>query len=206
MKSHPLAKIQDLTDISTVCKLHAEGKSAREIARALSSQSGVKYYHRNVLAIINNPANNELIQKHRNIYLSDPFVVDLSHKRVRLEDLNRERIRIIRTIEALCGNGDIIGEKKVFKYLSLVKRLIEIEIAGKDEIEKKPDMLNIFMPRTAYSDLTPEELSEELRKVDEEILQGKTAELKQLVPINTSEREKEDMGPQKDEGRVSNKN
>lgn len=153
----------------TLCKLFAKSLPIKKIAKEIgvSPQSVYNY--------INNPKHQHAIEKHREAYRVNPLAVDLAHKRVRLEDLNRERIRILNSISKLCGDkkeGDIadIPEKKLSKYTSMLKKLLEIEIAGRDEIEKKPDAIALWERIGPYSEVTTGELQRELKVIDRKLL------------------------------------
>lgn len=111
-----------------------------------------------------------IVSKLRQRFLSDPFAVKISHKRIRLEDLNRERERIIRTIDSLTDKEGKILDKKISKYLGLTKRLVEIEIAGREEVERKPDMLAYFSRKGPFAEVDDADLRRKLGEIEEKLL------------------------------------
>lgn len=148
--------IQNPVDQSNICKLSAEGFTINSIVRELKP----RYRHinyKNVWDFIRNQDNIKLIEQYKAKYVADPLTVDIAQKKIRLTDLNRERLRIINTIDNFCKD-DIIPLKKLGKYTSLVKRLVEIEIAGREEIERKPDLLELFQRTGPLAEKTTEEL------------------------------------------------
>lgn len=163
-KPHYKAKIQDLDARELICKLYAEGTSIHEIIK-LYDKKYPNLNYRNIWRVIRDKNLQKTIEQYRQIYLNDPFTVDLAHKKVRLEDLNRERLRIISSIEKDCDKDGLLPKKGWAKYAMLVKRLIEIEIAGRDEIEKKPDFWEQFTKLGPLKDLS----TEELRNYDREL-------------------------------------
>ena len=163
-KPHYKSKIKDLAVRESICKLFAEGNSIHEIVTLYAKQYHNLNY-RNIWRVIKDKELQKTIEQYRQIYLNNPLTVDLAHKKVRLEDLNRERLRIIGSIEKMCDKDGLLPKKGWVSYTTLVKRLIEIEIAGRDEIEKKPDLWEEFGKIGPLKDIS----TEELRKYDREL-------------------------------------
>lgn len=169
--------IQTQPEIELVCKLHAEGCSMHKIAEELSLFKGKKVSKITVWHFLNSQKNQPAIRKHAEKYLTNPFAVKIAHKRVRLEDLNKLRLKILRTIEKLSRGKDYVPDKKINKFLRLAKRLIEVEIAGREEIEKKPDMIALFQRIGPYSEVSDDELHKELKEIDTKLLIIRRGEL-----------------------------
>jgi len=162
------SKIQDPTDIELICKLHAERVKPANIIQIINEERPNKYKslnYKNIKLIIDSSENKHKIDKFRAIYLANPMDVDIANKRIRLEDMDRERVRIVRSIEASCGVKGLIPKKGWSMYTTLLKRLIELEIAGRDEVEKKPDLLEAFARFGPLADMTDEELRAYEREV-----------------------------------------
>ena len=172
MKPHYRARIQSPKDIDLVCKLHAEGVSVSKIIEILEPKYG-KLYPRNVYTIIHSEDSQQAIQKHRDLYVNNPMAVDIAHKRIRLDGLDRERRRILKEISAMCGDTyeelGRIPAKGWTRYTTLVKRLLEIYEKAQNEIEKKPDMVNFFQS-FVKQDITDEELRKQIAEIDEKLL------------------------------------
>ena len=162
-----------------ICRLHTQGYSERKIVAELEisdihvSQQAV---HQFLVAHSNQPT----IQKLREQYLTNPKAVPIFHKRIRLEDLNRERVRIIRTIERLCDKSEYVPLKSLKTYLLLTKRLVDIEIAGREEVEKRPDMVAMFQRIGPLAEVTDAELLKECRQIETKIIAIRSG--KTLVP------------------------
>ncbi len=177
--SHKL--IQKAEVIERICQLHVEGMNDTQIARSIQIDNPGDYPTLSYRHIKNTriaPENEEYINRHKEVYLNSVMEVPISQKRIRLDDLNRERVRIIKTIRNVCGDKEQpdgtfkmedVKEKKVTKYLSLVKRLVELEIAGRDEVEKKPDLMDMFTRVGPLSGKTDEELMAYERKLTIEL-------------------------------------
>jgi hypothetical protein len=152
-----------------VCKLHTQGYSTYKIAK-LMKEAGLPVDQKTVWHFLNNPTTKDIVLKHRQKYLSDPEAIGIFHKTVRLEDLNRERIRIVNTIKKLCGTNEDIPLKVLSKYLNLSKRLIDIEIAGREEVERRPDLIALFQRIGPYSEVSDAELLRERGLVEQKLL------------------------------------
>jgi len=151
------------------CTRYAEGQSYREIARALEAR-GYKTNHMRVMRFLTHPSNLQKITKYRDKFMANPLTVDLAQKKVRLLDADRERRTIILTLQTFKEKKGTVKEKKWGKYLQGVKRLIEIEIFGRDEIEKKPDMIALFQRIGPLSDLDDVELQKEAGIIEQKLL------------------------------------
>lgn len=151
------------------CKLHTQGYSTYKIA-ALMKEAGLPVDQKTVWHFLNNPTTKDIVLKHRQKYLSDPEAIPIFHKTVRLEDLNRERVRIIATIKHLCGTAEHVPVKLLNRYLNLSKRLIDIEIAGREEVERRPDLVALFQRIGPYSEVTDAELLRERGIVESQLL------------------------------------
>jgi hypothetical protein len=166
------SKIKDPHIRESICKMYAEGFSIHDIVNEYKTKYPSLNY-KNIYRIIKSADLQKSIEKFRRVYLNNPLTVALANKKVRLEDLNRERLRIIGSIEKYAGKDSLIQKKNWSRYTTLVKRLIELEIAGRDEVEKKPDLFEAFGKLGPFADKT----TEELRKYDREITIRLKAEL-----------------------------
>ncbi len=152
-----------------VCEMHAQGITSTRISRHLK-ELGTEISPSAIWQYLNKPKNLPTIQKYIDKYRSNPLAVAIAHKRVRLEDLNRERITLLNTLRLYKTEEDTIKKDKFKKYMYALKRLIEIEIAGRDEIEKKPDMVAFFQRIGPLSEKSDAELRKELREIDQQLV------------------------------------
>lgn len=156
-----------------VCKFNAEGMSARRIQAALKVHNYF-FSHQAIWQYLTNVNNLPTIEKHRDLYRSNPLSVDLAHKKIRLLDYNRERLRIIKSIGNMCGDkDDVLGEipkKGWSRYTTLLKRLIEIEKEGREEVERKPDLVALFQRIGPFSEVSDAELDRQAKIIDQKLL------------------------------------
>lgn len=158
-----IGEIQDL-----VCNLHVQGYSDPKIAEAVR-EKGIEINRKSIWAWLTSAKNQPIIAKYREKFLLDPLSVDIAHKKVRLIDLNRERVSIVRTLQTFKDKDGMILQKKFKKYVWLLKRLIEVEREGRDEIEKKPDMVAFFQRIGPFSEVTDADLRNTEKEVDEQL-------------------------------------
>jgi hypothetical protein len=172
MPRHSLKLTGKIADL--VCELHAQGLNYTHIAKEVFNREGVQLHKFSVSAFLNRSANLPQIQQAVDRYRSNPLMVDIAHKRVRLEGMNRERLRILKVISRICGDKDgVLGDiphKSWSKYSVLLKRLLEIYDRAMNEIEKKPEMVALFQNfvRTEVSD---EDLRKQVAEIDFKLLE-----------------------------------
>ena len=181
-------KVQDPQDIERICKLHAEEHSPTQIERIYADEKPELGLNRqNVYAIIRNKDFSQKIEKYRQFYLANPMDVAIANKRIRLDDMDRERRRIIATIDAhyVDKKDGLIIESKVKTYLGLMKMLVEVEREGREEVERKPDLLDAFKRIGPLADKTDEELISYERELTIKISAYKAGRSKvQAITVN----------------------
>lgn len=154
-------KIQDPSDIEYICKLYAEEVGPTRICELLKEKSPEKYptiYRSNIYAITNDPDNGPIIQKYKQAFLANIMEVGIANKRIRLNDLDKIRKQILNTLENCVDDKGTVKLTETKRYLALTKRLVDIEIQGREEVEKKPDFLDMFKRIGPLADKTDEEL------------------------------------------------
>jgi len=153
-----------------VCDLHARGYSTVKIAREVTAQ-GVRVSQQSVWQYLTRRSNLPDIQQAIQKYRSDPLAEEVAHKRVRLADINTERKKVIATLERYTDDKGAYIEKKVSKALYALKRLIEIEVFARDEMEKKPDLLAALWEKMGpYSELTDADLKKQYGVIERKLL------------------------------------
>ena len=136
-------KIDERTE-ELICNLSARGLSPYLISKELKKHD-ISLHHSSIDLYLNKPKNRPKVEKAVELYRSNPMAVAISHKRVRLDGMDRERLRILQEISRMCGDKDgFIGnipKKGWSRYTTLLKRLLEIYDRAVGEIEKKPESL-----------------------------------------------------------------
>lgn len=172
-------KIRDESDVEFICKLHAEDVGPTKICVLLKERNPEKYatiYRSNIYSITNDPDNGPIIEKYRQAYMANIMSVGIANKRIRLNDLDRVRKQILNTLETLIDDSGIVKLAETKRYLALTKRLVDVEIQGREEVEKKPDFIDLFKRIGPLADKTDEELLAYERELTIKISAYKTAE------------------------------
>ena len=163
-----LKKLEGFEDV--ICTLYAQGvpfskmKETLALSNVIVCVSSLSDYFRN-------PQHSATIQKYFQKYVSDPTAVRLAHKRIRLDDMDRERVSIIATLQNFKNEKGEILDKKHFKYLSMLKRLLEIEVLGRDEVEKKEIPWREHSP---LDEVSNDEIVRELAEIDKRLIAARS--------------------------------
>ena len=152
-----------------VCDLHAQGLTSTSITKELAKRD-IQIRQQAVWFWIHSPKNNPDILKAIDQYRSNPLAVAIAHKRVRLEDLNKERVSVIATLQKFKSENGTILAKKFKTYLYGLKCLIEMEREAREEIERRPDMVAYFQRIGPYADASNEELRNIEKEITEQLL------------------------------------
>ena len=96
-----------------ICELHAQGLTPASIHKELAKKE-ISIARTNVWAWINNPKHTPKLQQAIQKYRSNPLAVDMAHKRIRLEDMNRERKSLILTLAKFKNEDGSVKDKKFY--------------------------------------------------------------------------------------------
>lgn len=128
------AALLDNEKVFHVLKMHAEFKSFKEIAVEAKELWGETDYFATVIGVertIKDGTNKLTLDKMRNNYLAKLKNIAISHKRVRLDDLESLRQTYIEHIKA---NG-CVDEKERSEFRFMAKGLTDILNAARNELE-----------------------------------------------------------------------
>jgi len=120
-----------------VCKMYAEGMGGTEISRFIKSEWGIDYKPTSVKELAEREKNKPIVKKFRDEWMARVRDVPIANKRVRVEDLEYVRLRVMDLIRSNeCENKT---QKEEFR--NLVKTLNEIIVNAREEMEKKPFLM-----------------------------------------------------------------
>ena len=134
--------------IMTVLKMHAEGWKYADICvtTELSYQS--------VHGLITEVSNKPFIDDFRRSYMARVMDVPIANKRIRLDDLETARLRLL-------GELKNIAEGEISKMSNVIRRLVEVLERAQNEMEQRPIYLaQIVSGYNSYGRLSDEELYE----------------------------------------------
>lgn len=131
----PLAKLTNDQRMLAL-RLHAEGMSDNVIVKELKEQHGVKICLNAIHQTCRSKIHQPRIKEFRDKYLAEVRSVPIANKRIRIDDLERERQRLIKLI----GSNPRKTRSDITQYLQLVAELRRLSDCAREEMEKKPHM------------------------------------------------------------------
>ena len=117
-------------------RLYAEGISAVKIVKELKENHGVSVQLNSIYGTCRAKIHQPRIKEFRDKYLAEVRSVPIANKRIRMDDLERERVRLIKLIE----KNKRTTRSDITQYLQLVAELRRISDIAREEMEKKPHM------------------------------------------------------------------
>ena len=109
----------------------------------------------------------DIIKRFREKYLSDVRAVPIAHKRVRLDDLEKVRKKVLQVMES----NPLETASQREEYAVYVGRLKMIEDAAREEMERKPQLI-AALGIEGYREYSDEDLS---RRKDELIREAEVS-------------------------------
>lgn len=124
LKDSPLTE----TKIMTVLKLHAEGWKLAQICDTTELPYGT------VNGLIKEPSNKPFIDDFRRGYMARVMEVPVANKRIRLDDLEEGRLRLLSELR-------LIPEGKITDACKIIRNLVEVLERAQNEMEQRPIVL-----------------------------------------------------------------
>lgn len=156
-----------------VYRMYGEYIMPTEIAHFIKSDWQIDYQPASVTALVHTDKARPFINKAREEYLKRVKEVPIANKRIRIEDLEYVRLKLMKLIKD--NSVDSKGAKEEFRHQ--VKTLNEIILNAREEMEKKP-FLTIGLGD--FSDKSDEELiaeRDEILKQAERLVKGPVIEI-----------------------------
>jgi hypothetical protein len=159
--------------------MHAEGHNPREIIKHFKDNNLPHPAVRNLYKILKNKCHQAEIESYKEDYYSRIKEVPISHKRVRLDVVQKAMNAIERTFATMLDNKGGIKTKSFNKCVGLIKRLNDMLTRAQDEMEKRPGTVVAIQQHFGGRNLTDEELLVEERNVNNRLkkLQGEGVSL-----------------------------
>lgn len=149
-------------------RMYGEGHRYADIQRQLKIDFGISLHHESIRSTCDSKVNQPFIEKFRAAYLSRISEVPISNKRIRIDDLEEVRGRILKVIK----KNPLETTKQRSEFLALSGRLISVLQQAREETEKRPELMASFTV-DEFSTMSDEELmvkrSELLAKVKRSI-------------------------------------
>lgn len=136
-----------------ILKLHAEGLSYENICETTQVQYSI------VTGLCKESLNKSFIDQYRKNYMARIDDVDISHKRIRLDDLNVARVKLMKELSVV-SDGDVTTACK------LIRSLIDTLERAQNEMEQRPIQLaQIISGYNAFGALSDEKLYEQKQEL-----------------------------------------
>lgn len=172
-------------------RMYGEGYRYADIQRQLKIDFGISLHHESIRSTCDAKINKPFIEKFRTAYLSRVSEVPIANKRVRIDDLEKVREKILRVIE----KNPLQTQKQRNEFLAFSSRLVAVVQQAREETEKRPEIMNNFSLVNEFSSLSDDELrqtrDELLAKVQKSLQLGDKKEFPLL--------EEDRMDPLKDD-------
>lgn len=134
--------------IMTVLKMHAEGWAPKDIC--VTTELSYPSVH----GLITEPSNKAFIDDFRRGYMARVMDVPVANKRIRLDDLETARVRLLAELAK-------IPQGEISKFSNVIRRLVEVLERAQNEMEQRPIYLaQIVSGYNSYGRLSDEELYE----------------------------------------------
>ena len=117
-------------------RMHAEGMSLPEIKKEIKTLYGITITTPSLHRTCKSKKHQPTIESFRNAYLSQVKTVPIANKRYRINDFEKERVRIkslIDTVPTKTASNKLL-------YISLVSELRKILESAREEMERKPHL------------------------------------------------------------------
>ena len=132
-----------------VLRMHAEGLDSGEISRHCKDEMGIEISRAGILATCKAKKNEPYVKAFRESYLTKVKSVPIANKRIRLDDIERQREKINRLLE----KQPTESKKDKELYLCLVRELRQLSVTAREEMEKKPHIFqNVLIDMEDVSD------------------------------------------------------
>ncbi|MCB9758168.1 MAG: hypothetical protein H6753_07115 [Candidatus Omnitrophica bacterium] len=144
-----------------VLRMHAEGYRYADIQRQLKVDFDISLHHETIRSTCDAKINQPFIERFRTAYLNKISEVPIANKRVRIDDLEKVREKILRVIE----RNPLETRIQRNEFLAFSTRLVAVVQQAREEVEKRPDIMNNFSV-TEFSSMS----DEDLKKAHDELL------------------------------------
>ena len=120
-----------------VLRMSGEGYRLADIQRELNSKYNISLHHESIKSTCEAKINQPFVQQFRESYLARVKEVPIANKRIRVDDLEKVRKKIIEQIE----KNPMETAKQKSEFLLMTNRLERVIEQAREEMEKKPQLI-----------------------------------------------------------------
>lgn len=151
-------------------RMYAEGIGPSDISKYIKSEWSIDYTPEGVSSLVKSKVHEPFLNRCREDYLKKIKDVPIANKRIRIDDLEKVRNKVMKALEEnKCATKT---EREEFRQL--VRTLNDIIINAREEMEKKPNLVPV-MGLGDFSDKSDDDLiaeRDELLKQAERLVAG----------------------------------
>ena len=136
-----------------LCRMHVDGHNSREICDAIKREYNIDYSQGSVSYRLRAKRAQPYLERFREEYLTKVKQVPIAHKRIRIDDLEKTRIKLGRLIDKMPVQTKLQRDE----LLRAMRLLNETLCVAREEMEKKPEMVQ-QISLSSFSNLTDQEL------------------------------------------------
>lgn len=177
------AKLNDEQRIILV-RMHAEGMAPKDMVAHIKNEWNIDFTSEGVGVVVRAKKFEGHLKRFREDYLKKIKDVPIANKRIRIDDLERIRKKVMKALEE--NPCETKQQKEEFRFF--VRTLNDTIINAREEMEKKPQLIAGLGLLGDFSDKSDDELIAER----DEILR----QANRLVPGGTSESDRHSEGTQ----------
>ena len=159
----------DNDQLHLTLRMFAEGYSIPNIRKELSTKFNINISRQSILLKCEAKGNQQFIKDYRETYLAKVREVPIANKRIRIDDLEMVRTRLIKLLkENKCENKSQKAE-----YLTLSRELRALVESAREEMERKPHLIsNTILNMNEVSDGQLHSRKEELVRKAQRVIGG----------------------------------
>jgi hypothetical protein len=152
-----------------VLRMHAEGLGPLEISKFLLETYNIKITTNSIYDTCRTKVNEKFVKSYRETYLAKVKEVPIANKRIRVDDLEKVRTKLIQLME----KNTCETKSQKAEYVSLSGELRRITDCAREEMERKPNLISTtIMNMNEVSDGELHSRKEELIRKAQRIVGG----------------------------------
>ena len=154
-KGQVVKELLNLEQRTFALRLYAEGLTAGEVVREIKSTYDIDYAEASLKSTVKSKKWQATIERFREEYMSKVKSVPIANKRVRIDDLEGVRNKILKCIK----DNPLKTKSDKAEFLMMTRRLNETLCVGREEMEAKPFMVQ-QLSIGAFSSMSDKEIQE----------------------------------------------
>jgi len=136
----------------TVLRMFGEGMDSGAIKREVGGRFGITISATAILQTCRAKKNQSFVNSFRETYLAKVRDVPIANKRIRMDDLEKERVRLNKMIES----NPLKSKSEKLEYLRVASELRRMIDTAREEMEKKPHLIQQAVMN--FAELSDEQL------------------------------------------------